>query len=217
MFFMRLLPILILLSNALGQTPAVPGIPSPQRWRNAPASVQVDRDGNLSITGGKSTDWFVSPIDGRTSANSPVLLFKAGGEFTLRAKVTVDFHTRWDAGCLVVYGGEATWGKFCFEMTQWMEPTVISVVTRGRSDDNNSIPVPGNSVYLEVAKSGQGITFYASKDGRTWRLTRAFDLGAAGPLELGFSSQSPVGEGCRSVFSEIRYSPKPPADFWRGE
>jgi len=98
-----------------------------------------------------------------------------------------------------------------------MEPTVISVVTRGRSDDNNSIPMAGGSGYLEIAKSGQMITFYASKDGRSWRLTRAFYLGATGPLELGFSSQSPVGESCRTVFSEIRYTPKAPADFWKGE
>jgi regulation of enolase protein 1 (concanavalin A-like superfamily) len=217
MFFMRLLPILILLTSAFAQTPAVPGIPSPARWRNAPASSQVDPDGDLSITGGKSTNWFVNPGDGHSEANSPVLLFKPADDFILRAKLTVDFHTRWDAGCLVVYADEATWGKFCFEMTQWMEPTVISVVTRGRSDDNNSVPISGGSVYLEIAKSGQGITFYASKDGRSWRLTRAFHLGATGPLELGFSSQSPVGDGCRTVFSEIRYTPKAPADFWKGE
>ena len=217
MFFMRLLPILILSTSAFAQTPAVPGIPSPARWRNAAASSSVSEDGNLSIVGGKSTNWFVNPAEGHTEANSPVLLFKAADEFTLRAKVTVDFHTKWDAGCLVVFAGEATWGKFCFEMTQWMEPTVISVVTRGRSDDNNSIPISGGSVYLEIAKSGEGITFYASKDGRSWRLTRAFDLGKTGPLELGFSSQSPVGEGCRTVFSEIRYTPKAPADFWKGE
>jgi len=216
MFFMRLLPIL-LLSNALAQTPAIPGIPTPARWRGAPASWQVDRDGNLTIAAAKSTDWFVSPMDGHTNSNSPVLLFKADQEFTLRAKVTVDFHTRWDAGCLVTYAGETTWSKFCFEMTQWMEPTVISVVTRGRSDDNNSIPVAGNTVYLEVAKIGDGLVFYASKDGRSWRLTRAFHLAAPGGLELGFSSQSPAGEGCKTVFSEIRYSSKAPADFWKEE
>ncbi|HXN45108.1 MAG TPA: DUF1349 domain-containing protein [Bryobacteraceae bacterium] len=214
---MRLLPILILLTSALAQTPAVPGIPSPTRWRNAAASSSVGEDGNLAITGGKSTNWFVNPGDGHSEANAPVLLFKAGGDFMLRAKLTVDFHTKWDAGCLVVFADETTWGKFCFEMTQWMEPTVISVVTRGRSDDNNSIPISGGSVYLEIAKSGQGITFYSSKDGRSWRLTRAFDLGKTGPLELGFSSQSPVGEGCRTVFSEIRYTAKAPADFWKGE
>jgi regulation of enolase protein 1 (concanavalin A-like superfamily) len=205
------------LTSALAQTPAVPGIPSPARWRNAAASSSVGDDGSLAIVGGKSTNWFVNPADGHTEANSPVLLFKAGDEFTLRAKLTVDFHTRWDAGCLVVFADETTWGKFCFEMTQWMEPTVISVVTRGRSDDNNSIPIAGGSVYLEIAKSGQGINFYASKDGRSWRLTRAFHLGERGPLELGFSSQSPVGEGCRTVFSAIRYTPKAPADFWKGE
>ena len=205
------------MSNALAQAPAAPGIPSPQRWRNNPASWQADQAGNITITGGKGTNWFINPMDGHTDANSPILLFKADGEFTLRAKVTVDFHTRWDAGCLVAYIDETNWGKFCFEMTQWMEPTVISVVTQGRSDDNNSIPISGNSVYLEVAKIGQGLAFYASKDGRSWRLTRAFHLAAPGALELGFSSQSPVGEGCKTTFSEVRYTPKAPADFWKGE
>lgn len=207
----------MLLSSALGQTPSVPGVPSAQRWRNAPASWSVDPSGALSITGGKSTDWFVSPFDGHTNANSPVLLFKAAGEFTLRAKLTVGFGKPWDAGCLAVFADDATWAKLCYEMTQWQEPTIVSVVTQGRSDDNNSIPVPGNSVYLQVAKIGQAIFFYASKDGRSWRLTRAFHFASDGPLELGFSSQSPAGESCATVFSEIRYRPKPPADFWKGE
>jgi regulation of enolase protein 1 (concanavalin A-like superfamily) len=195
----------------------LPGVPAEQRWRNAPAAWKVEDGGDLSITAGKSTDWFVSPFEGRATATSPVLLFKADREFTLRAKVSVDFGAPWDAGCMAVYSNDATWGKLCLEMTQWKEPTIVSVVTRGRSDDNNSIPISGHSVYLEIAKSGQAILFYASTDGRSWRLTRAFHLGAEGPLEAGFSAQSPAGETCRAVFSEIRYSAKPPADFWKGE
>ena len=81
----------------------------------------------------------------------------------------------------------------------------MSVVTRGLSDDNNSIAIHGNSVYLKIAKIGQGIFFYASTDGKKWTTIRSFSLLPAQQIRAGFSSQSPQGEKCKPVFSEIEY------------
>jgi hypothetical protein len=101
-------------------------------------------------------------------------------------------------------------------MTIEKHPAIVSVVTNGLSDDNNSIAISGDTVYLKVAKAGQAIFFYASQDGQHWSIIRAFSLGENPDLRIGFSSQSPVGNGCTSIFSDIKYLPKK-VDLWAGQ
>jgi hypothetical protein len=192
------------------------GVPGPLTWQHAPAQWKIDSGKTLSITGGKQTDWFANPFDGAQTDNSSRLLFKPSVDFVLSAKVTVDFHSQWDAGVLVLYVNDALWAKLCFEMTIEKHPAIVSVVTRGISDDNNSIAIHGNSVYLKVAKAGQAIFFYASEDGVNWSIIRAFTLGKNPDLRIGFSSQSPAGDGCTTVFSDIQYLPKK-VDLWAGK
>jgi hypothetical protein len=75
---------------------------------------------------------------------------------------------------------------------------------------------------LQMARVGPALVFYASPDGHTWRVLRAFTLGDVSTegtrrLQVGFSSQSPTGEGHKTVFSNIVYRPQRPVDWWRGE
>ncbi len=196
--------------------PSLIGIPGALTWQNPPAQWKITNGDTLSITGGKGTNWFASPMGNGQSDNSPRLLVRPADDFVLSAKVTVDFHSQWDAGALVLYVNDALWAKLCFEMTVEKHPAIVSVVTRNLSDDNNSIAIQGSSVYLKVAKAGQAIFFYASEDGEKWTIIRAFSLGANPDLRIGFSSQSPIGEGCTSVFSEIHYLPKK-VDLWSGK
>jgi regulation of enolase protein 1 (concanavalin A-like superfamily) len=72
---------------------------------------------------------------------TPRLLFKPADDFVLGAKVTVDFHSQWDSGVLVLYVNDAVWAKLCFEMTVEKYPAIVSVVTRDISDDDNSMSV----------------------------------------------------------------------------
>jgi hypothetical protein len=82
---------------------------------------------------------------------------------------------------------------------------IVSVVTRGTSDDCNSVPIAGQTVYLRMARNAQTFAFHYSLDGRYWHMVRYFTLGSLGALQVGFSSQSPTGQQCRAVFSEINY------------
>jgi regulation of enolase protein 1 (concanavalin A-like superfamily) len=202
--------------GACAQEHAVAGLPGPIEWQNSPVDWKTDKAGNLTITAGKSTDWFVSPIDGARRENSPRLLFQPADDFVLSARATVDFRSQWDAGVLVLYVNDNTWAKLCLEMTVEKHPAIVSVVTQGLSDDNNSIAVPGNSVYLRIAKAGQAIFFYASEDGRDWKIIRAFSFGPGAKVRVGFSSQSPVGDGCTTVFDQIGYLAKR-VDLWTGK
>ena len=205
------------LSNVSNDPPALSGIPGPLTWQHSAEKWQIKDGKTLSITAGKATDWFSSPTGDEPRDNTPRLLFKPSEDFVLSAKVTVDFRSQWDSGALVLYVNNSLWAKLCFEMTIEKRPTIVSVVTRDLSDDNNSIAINGSSVYLKIAKAGQAIFFYASEDGRHWTIIRAFSLGKKTPgLRVGFSSQSPAGDGCTSQFSQIMYLSKR-VDLWSGQ
>ena len=194
---------------------SVPGLPGPFEWKNTPVSWKAGASG-LTIVSGQKTDWYISPMDGKASASAPLLLFKPDEDFVLSAKVSVDFRSQWDAGFLMVYVDDKTWAKFALEMSAYQEPTVVTVVTRDVSDDCNSTPITGHSVYLQIAKSGPALIFYASPDGRSWKLVRAFTLGSAGSLRVGFASQAPVGESGTAEFSEIQYRAGQVKDVFAG-
>jgi regulation of enolase protein 1 (concanavalin A-like superfamily) len=203
-------------NQAPNHAPVLAAVPGALAWQNAPLNWQIDHGQTLSITALGKTDWFVSPMDGARRDNSPRLVFQAADDFVLSAKVTVDFRSMWDAGVLVLYVNDATWAKLCLEMTVEKHPAIVSVVTRGTSDDNNSIAIRGNSVYLKIAKAGQAIFFYASEDGQNWKTIRAFSLGKVDNLRVGFSSQSPTGERCTTVFDHIDYQARR-VDLWTGK
>jgi uncharacterized protein len=195
---------------AVAQSPskslALPGFPQSSHWKNAPAGWDV-KDGVLTIKSAEKTDWYIAPTGGERVASSPLLLFPAPKDFWFSAKVTLDFKSSWDAGALILYVDETNWVKFAFESPNGKAGSIISVVTRGLSDDNTGAPIEGNSVYLKISKTGQAIFLFYSSDGKRWNVTRAFSLGPEQSLQFGFSSQSPNGSGTSASFSEIEFKP----------
>lgn len=200
---------------AQNSVPAIAGIPGPLTWQHPASTWKIDNDQNLTIVADKKTNWYVSPAGDGKWDTSNRLLFKPADDFVLSAKVTVGYHSTWDAGGLVLYSNDSVWAKFGIEVTSNKIPTIVSVVTRAVSDDNNSIAINGASAYLKVAKSGSGIFFYESEDGQNWTIIRAFTLGENLDLKVGFSAQSPVGDGCRVEFSHIQYQPRR-VNLWAG-
>ena len=83
------------------------------------------------------------------------------------------------------------------------EPTVVSVVTRGRSDDCNSVTLRGGEARLRAARLGEACAFHLFTGGR-WELVRHFSLGD-GPLSAGFLAQSPTGQGCSASFEDVSF------------
>jgi regulation of enolase protein 1 (concanavalin A-like superfamily) len=90
---------------------------------------------------------------------------------------------------------------------------LVSVVTRGLSDDANAFVVDGDEVLLRVSRLGSVYAFHASTDGGGfWQLVRYFDLDTAGAVEVGFEAQSPTGPGCTVTFDLISFLPTRLAD-----
>ena len=216
-FQIRVLGLVLLLPlrNAVSaEKPAIDGVPTSLAWQNIPAAWHVERGTELTILSGKETDWFVDPFDGTVHNTAPMLLFTPAGDYIFRAKVKVGFNTKWDAGALMVWAGDHNWAKLSFELSPAKQPTMVTVVTRGLSDDCNSIPISGNTVYIQIAKSGPAYVFYSSTDGKSWQVLRVFSLGNSSKARIGFESQSPAGDGTEVVFSEIHYSAKTIKDIY---
>ena len=93
----------------------LPPIPTPLSWGLPPVAWNISDDGALAITAGPRTDMFVNPAGTEVVLNAPRLVFEPAGDFMLRARVTVGFAATYDAGVLLLYAGERSWAKLCFE------------------------------------------------------------------------------------------------------
>jgi uncharacterized protein len=133
------------------------------------------------------------------------------------ALVETRFRSTFDAGALFLWQNDRTWAKLAFEFSPAGEPMVVSVVTRGESDDCNSTVVTAPEIWLRVAYNDGACAFHSSADGRVWQFVRHFRLSAAPTTEVGFEAQSPVGEGCRARFSRIVHTERALSDLRSGE
>lgn len=192
-------------------------LPVELTWQNEPLDWKIEQN-VLSMTAGAMTDWFTDPANEDAKGNAPSALFTPpDADFSLSAKVKVDFASTYDAGVLRIHERDDLWAKLCFEYSPQGEPMVVSVVTRGVSDDCNSTVIDDTSVYLRLTRSGQTFAFHYSRDGQFWNLVRYFSLGALSNLQIGLSAQSPTGEKCAVTFSSIGYRQGKIDDIRSGE
>jgi len=193
-------------------------IPAGLTWKNQPLQSTSDAEQQISVSTGAQTDWFIDPAGESVKNNAPIALFTPpDSTFSLRAKVSVEFAATYDAGTLFVYAHDALWAKLCFEYSPQQQPMIVSVVTHGISDDCNSVTVGDRSVYLRVYRKSEILAFHYSLDGHYWHFVRYFSLGIVEQLRVGFSTQSPLGQGCQALFSEIRYTASALSDLRSGE
>jgi uncharacterized protein len=187
----------------------VPPLPMDLRWLSRPLDFE-QAGGVLRIIAGPGTDWFVDPGGRPPSHDAPALAGPQTGPFRLSARVTVTFGATFDAGGLVVYADAGRWAKLCLERSPEGEATVVSVVTRGLSDDCTSESVEGDSLWLRVSRLDSHFVFHVSRDGRRWRFVRHFALEAGDEPLIGFEAQCPTGDLCAVTFDDVAFGTDPP-------
>jgi regulation of enolase protein 1 (concanavalin A-like superfamily) len=194
----------------------VPGIPHSLVWENKPLSFSQG-NGTLIIEAGEKTDMFRDPNVTYNTDNAPKLLFEPDSNFVLIASISHDFLNKWDAGALVLKSDSLHWVKFCFEKDYTGVNRVVSVVTKGVSDDSNAVSIKAKKVFYKIAKAGNVITLYYALNGKDWFLIRHFQFESGKKLSLGFLAQSPTGKNCRVTFADIHYEAKRIKDPYAGE
>ena len=185
-------------------------------------SIEVKDDSTVCISAGPHTDWFFRPDGtGRRATNVPKLSQSISAPtFSLSAQVHVDFGARYDAGALwISCDGDETWAKIAFEYSAAGIPTIVSVVTRGTSDDADGPALTlGDDVYLRLYTDGRIVAFHFSLDGKTWKFVRLFTLPRleTRPIKVGLGAQSPTGDGVLAEFTEVKLSFAQIGDFRDG-
>jgi uncharacterized protein len=193
----------------------LPGLPGFD-WEHELGEATI-QDGVLRMTASARTDWVSDQANGDLQLSAPALGFTAPVLYTLAARVRPTFAGTFDAGVLIVYQDERTWAKLCFEYSPQRQPMVVSVVTRGVSDDCNSVAVDQDWVDLRISRNGQVFAFHYSLGGQRWHFVRLFALGEASQvMRTGFLTQSPMGEGAQTEFSRIAFSEQPLTDYRSG-
>ncbi len=174
---------------------------------------QFDEQASAVIaTAAARTDIFVDPgtLDAEPMLNAPTLLgVPPVGDFQFSARVAVNFEATYDAGVLLLWVDERHWGKLCFEFSPAREPMVVSVVTRGVSDDANAFKLGSRTIGMEQhLRIDQAYAYHASTDGRNWRMIRFFRIAESSAGDkIGFEAQSPTGSGCAVAFDDIHFVP----------
>ncbi len=136
----------------------------------------------VTATAAARTDMFIDPgadseLSAESTLNAATLLgVPPDGDFQFSARVTVNFESTFDAGVLLVWIDDRHWGKLCFEYSPDREPMIVSVVTRGVSDDANAFVVDGRTVWLRVSRIDHAFAYHASLDGKNWQLIRFFAI-----------------------------------------
>ena len=194
----------------------IDAIPYTLKWENPPLDFSVGNK-SITITAGSKTDMFRDPNVTYNTDNAPKLLFEADNDFVLSASVEHAFTNKWDGGAIVIKQDSLNWIKFCFEKDYTGAKRVVSVVTKGISDDCNSVEIQGNKVYYKVAKAGDVITLYYSIDNNNWFLIRHLQFDVTGGFSVGFLAQSPTGDKCEVKFADIEYKHIKIKDPYLGE
>ena len=195
---------------------SITSIPHKLYWENTPINFSVHGN-DIVIVAGKETDMFRDPNVAYNTDNAPKLLFEADDNFVLTASIEHAFTNKWDGGAIVIKQDSLNWIKFCFKKDYTGARRVVSVVTKGISDDCNSIEMKSNIVFYKVAKAYNVITLYCSTDGIKWYLIRHLQFDAHKGFKVGFLAQSPTGEYNEVKFSNISYQIKKIKDPYLGE
>lgn len=173
--------------------------------KTIPDSCYEEVENGIRAYATPNTDYFVNPETNEVTANAPFFYKEVSGDFMLRAKVSLDFESTYDACVLLALDNERLWAKACFEMSDYGVPFIVSVMTNGCSDDANCISVDGTEAWLQLSRKGNVFAVHYSLDGKQFKMARLTYLPMSSTIKVGFEAQSPVGSGGVRNFSDIDF------------
>lgn len=127
------------------------------------------------------------------------------GNFTLKATVSAELLSLYDAGGLMLYENENRWAKLVIEKTAHNKINVVSMFTNTYSDDVIGESVSGDDITLKVSYQEGFIEFTYILEGQNARKHRKGFLNLGKVKKVGFISQSPKGSGTEVKVSNIVY------------
>lgn len=175
-----------------------------------------ETDTGIEIYAPAETDYFVNPIDGTVKADAPFFYKEVEGDFILRAKVSHDFTSIYDACVLLALEHDKLWAKACFEYTDLGTHSVVTVMTNEKSDDANGINVDGNEIWLQMSRKDNVFAIHYSLDGKEFMMARLAYLPMQKKIKVGLEAQSPTGKGGIRKFENVSLELRSPIDIRKG-
>ena len=187
------------------------------QWLNEPADFNITQ-GELTITAPKGSDFFISPEDSSITGTAPVLYRDIEGDFVAITSVSPDLSALWNAAGLLLVIDDNNWIKLVFEVSDATGPSIVSVTTRGVSDDANGVRLSSNSkIWLKLVRKGNNYSMHWSEDGKSYKMARLSALPAAESVIIGLEAQCPVGEKAVHTFHFFSIESKTVEDLRKGE
>jgi regulation of enolase protein 1 (concanavalin A-like superfamily) len=169
------------------------------QWLNPPTTYQL-KDGVLQITAPEGSDYFNNPEDQSRTGTAPFLYQQVKGDFVAVAHLQPDFSDQWNAMALMVYIDSTNWIKFAFENSDATGTGIVSVVTRGVSDDANGVILNTDKrIWLKLIRKGDLYSMLWSRDGDTYRMARISAMKQMDSVRFGIEAQCPVGKSAVHV------------------
>ena len=174
---------------------------------------QIKKEGSrIEIQAPARSDFFCNNgaiseegITPETLCNAPFYYTEVEGDFVMEVRVSHDFDDTYDSASVMVMVDMNNWAKACFEKTDFGTHAAVSVVTRnGESDDANGCNIDGRSAWLKICRVGNSFSFHYSEDGKTYYMTRFFNLPAEKNVKVGLLAQAPVGNGGIRVYEDLK-------------
>ena len=187
------------------------------QWINEPAEYSIN-NGKLVVTTTKGTDFFINPEDMSNTATAPLLFHEIKGDFVAIACVSPDLTSVWNAAGLLLIINDENWIKFVFESSDATGPSIVTVSTRGISDDANGVRLPDSSkIWLKLSRKGNNYAMHWSEDGKDYKMARLSAMSPSDPVKIGLEAQCPVGENAKHTFHYFSIESKTVADLRKGE
>ena len=183
--------------------------PAPLRWEPLP-------EGGMRVVVPGQVDYFQDPGGAMTKDDAPYLSMPVSGDFVAQAHVRPNWGTVWDAAAVMVRQDAHHWAKLCFESTDIGSKAVVSVVTRGTSDDANGADLTVEDVWLQVCRVGNLFGLHYALDGKSWRMVRVCGLDVAQEVRVGLVAQCPAGPGVAIDWLSFSLEPRTVANIRAG-
>ena len=186
-------------------------------WLNEPPDFKLVNN-ELTIIAPKGSDYFINPEDMTATSSAPFLYKEIAGDFVAIARVSPDLSSKWNAAGLFLMMDDTNWIKLVFESSDATGPSIVTVTTRGISDDANGVRLAENStVWLKMIRKGNIYAMHWSEDGKNYKMARLSSMPPTEKVKIGLEAQSPVGEKAAHTFHHFSIDSKTVKDLRKGE
>ena len=187
------------------------------QWLNQPADFNLDQ-GKLTIAAPKGSDFFINPEDLSATNSAPVLYQVISGDFVASTSVSPDLSSVWNAAGLMLIIDDSNWIKLVFEVSDATGPSIVSVTTRGISDDANGVRLTSHAkIWLKLVRKGNNFAMLWSENGKSYKMARLSAMPPTERVKIGLEAQCPVGEKALHKFHHFSIESKSVKDLRKGE